>query len=306
MINDFLSGIGRPCDMDTSETTSPFRVSLNDQIALEQNEAFRAMREQLHRQECGTEGPSFCSVHRHACTSADQESFRLHRDIIHTLLVPLFLINHQAERVAARALASKKGVEPERAFRGEARSAFAWLNCILTEEHDWYLTARCPACIVLHVLHSEPTIRFVTVAAQLAGPRSGFDCWLVAVESAVREDPFWGDAFWPDIEERAARLTEGVRQLVRQCHELRTSLDSPTRAAPALAKASAPIYERSASACTIPVKTSSFARKQVRLSREEQRYRSSLAWNSWNCSREIREPLGGSGPSQARRRSMTS
>lgn len=292
--------------MSTPESTSPFRVSVHDQIELERNEAFRAMREQLRRQESGTEGPSFCSVHRHSCSSSDQEAFRLHRDIIHTLLVPLFLINHQAERVAARALASKKGAEPERAFRGEARSAFAWLNCILTEEHDWYLTARCPACIVLHVLHSEPTIRFVTVAAQLAGPRSGFDCWLAALETAVREDPFWGDAFWPDIEERAARLTEGVRQLVRQCHELRTTLDSPTCTTSTLVKTSTPIYERSSASCTIAIKPSSFARKQVRLSREEQRYRSSLVWNAWNCSREMRQPLGSDGPGQARRRSMTS
>lgn len=292
--------------MSSCEATSPFRVSTHDLLQLERNEAFRAMREQLRRQDCGMEGPSFCATHRHLCSSAEQESFRLHRDIIHTLLVPLFLINHQAERVAARALPSKKGAEPERAFRGEARSAFAWLSCILTEEHDWYLTARCPACIVLHVLHSEPTIRFVTVAALLAGPRSGFDCWLAALETAVREDPFWGDAFWPEIEDRAARLAEGVQQLVRQCHELRTTLDSPTLATPTLVKASNTVCERSVSTCTIPLKPSSFARKQVRLSREEQRYRSSLVWNSWNCSQEMRQPLGGSPPTQSRRRSMTS
>ncbi|KAJ5890975.1 uncharacterized protein N7473_007203 [Penicillium subrubescens] len=292
--------------MSSYEATSPFRVSTHDLIQLERNEVFRAMREQLRRQDCGMEGPSFCATHRHSCSSAEQESFRLHRDIIHTLLVPLFLINHQAERIAARALPSKKGAEPERAFRGEARSAFAWLSCILTEEHDWYLTARCPGCIVLHVLHSEPTIRFVTVAALLAGPRSGFDCWLAALETAVREDPFWGDAFWPEIEDRAARLTDGVQQLVRQCHELRTALDSPTLATPTLAKTSTTVCERSASTCTIPLKPSSFARKQVRLSREEQRYRSSLVWNSWNCSREMDQPLGGSTPTQSRRRSMTS
>ncbi|KAJ6021736.1 hypothetical protein N7540_007240 [Penicillium herquei] len=287
----------------SSETPCPFRVSLRDQIELERNEAFQAMREQLRRQDCGMEGPTFCSTHRHECDSTDQEAFRLHRDIIHTLLVPLFLINHQAERIAARALPSKKGAEPERAFRGEARSAFAWLHCILIEEHDWYLTARCPACIVLHVLHSEPTIRFLTVAAQLAGSRSGFDCWLAALETAVCEDPFWGDSFWPEIEDRASRLTDGVQQLVRQCHELRTNLDSPTYETPSLAKTSVE-YERPS--CTIAIKPSSFARKQVKLSREEQRYRSSLVWNAWNCSREMRQPLGGSTPTQSRRRSMTS
>lgn len=286
------------------DVSSPFYISYRDQLELERNEAFRAMREQLRRQDCGMQGPSFCSNHRDMGCS-EQESFRLHRDIIHTLLVPLFLINHQAERIASRALPSKQRAEPERAFRGEARSAFAWLHCILTEEHDWYLTARCPACIVLHVLHSEPTIRFVTVAAQLAGSRSGFDCWLAALEIAVRQDAFWGDAFWPDIEERASRLTDGVQQLVRQCHELRTTLDSPTVTIP-MANPN-PICDRSAPKCTIAVKPSSFARKQVRLGREEQRYRSHMVWNSWNdCSRELRQPLGGVTPTQSRRRSMTS
>ena len=291
--------------MSPAEAPCPFRISHRDQLGMENNEAFRAMREQLRRQDCGMEGPNFCSVHRHTCTAAEQEAFRLHRDIIHTLLVPLFLINHNAERIAARALPSKKAAEPERAFRGEARSAFAWLHCILVEEHDWYLTARCPTCIVLHVLHSEPTIRFVAVAAQLAGARSGFAPWLTALETAVLEDPFWGDGFWPDIQDRASRLTDGVQQLIHQCNELRTTLDTPACATPTLAKAATPVYDRS-TPCSIAIKTSSFARKHVRLSREEQRYRSSLMWNTWNCSQELRQPLAGTTPTQARRRSMTS
>ncbi|CAI7627473.1 unnamed protein product [Penicillium glandicola] len=263
---------------------SPFHISRHEQVELERNEAFRVMREQLRRQEC--------------------ETFRLHRDIIHTLLVPLFLINHQAERIAARTLPSQKGAEPERAFRGEARSAFSWLNCILTEEHDWYLTARCPACIVQHVLHSEPTIRFVTVASQLAGARSGFQCWLNALETAVCEDPFWGDAFWPDIEERASRLTDGVQQLVHQCYELSATLDNPVRVNPSLAKTPMPVYGSRSASCTIPLKPSSFARKQVRLTREEQRYRSSLMWN---CSQDMTQPLAGcTTATQSRRRSLTS
>ncbi|CAL5867476.1 uncharacterized protein PFLUO_LOCUS1695 [Penicillium psychrofluorescens] len=285
--------------------TSPFRISPHDLLELERNEAFQAMRDQLHRRACGMEGPSFCSVHQHECAADDQDAFRLHRDIIHTLLVPLFLIDHQATRVAARALPSQKGAEPERAFRGEARSAFAWLHCILTEEGDWYRTSRCPACIVLHVLHSEPTIRFVAVAAQLAGPGTGFDCWLEALETAVREDPFWGDAFWPDIEHRAAGLTEGVQELVRQCHELRTSFDGPTRPPPSLARAPLSGYDRvNTSTCTIALKPSSFTRKQVRLTREEQRYRSSLAWN---CSRDAQlRPSLSNTTTQSRRRSLTS
>ncbi|KAE8418794.1 Endoribonuclease L-PSP/chorismate mutase-like protein [Aspergillus pseudocaelatus] len=223
--------------MSTSGVVSPFRISRKDGEKLDRNEAFIAVREHLKRQEMGMDAPSFCSHHRHSCSDQDKESFRLHRDIIHTLLLPLFLLHHQASRVAARALPSRKEAESERAFRGEARSAYAWLQCILTEEHDWYLTERCPACIVLHVLHSEPTIRFVAVACLLSDHLQGldllhgknrlpsFDFWLEALETAVREDPFWGHDFWPDIEYRACALTDGVKQLVLQCLELRSALD---------------------------------------------------------------------------------
>ncbi|KAB8209498.1 hypothetical protein P875_00021512 [Aspergillus parasiticus SU-1] len=223
--------------MSTSGVVSPFRISRKDGEKLDRNETFIAVREHLRRQEMGMDAPSFCSHHRHSCSDQDKESFRLHRDIIHTLLLPLFLLHHQASRVASRALPSRKAAESERAFRGEARSAYAWLQCILTEEHDWYLTERCPACIVLHVLHSEPTIRFVAVACLLSDHLQGldllhgknrlpsFDFWLEALETAVREDPFWGHDLWPDIEYRACALTDGVKQLVLQCLELRSALD---------------------------------------------------------------------------------
>lgn len=130
-----------------------------------------------------------------------------------------------------------KGAECERAFRGEARGAYAWLHSILSEEHDWYLTERCPACIVLHVMNSEPTIRFVAVACLLSDHLQGldlpsakrrlpnFDFWYESLENAVREDTFWGEGFWPDIEYRACALTDGVKQLVLQCLELQAALD---------------------------------------------------------------------------------
>ncbi|KAL2859853.1 uncharacterized protein BJX67DRAFT_376001 [Aspergillus lucknowensis] len=218
-------------------TICPFRISEPASDKLARNESFRAIRDNLRRQELGSEAPSFCTSHRFSCSNEAKEAFRLHRDIIHTLLLPLFLLHDQASRLSARILPSNKGAEPERAFRGEARSAYAWLHCIFSEEHDWYLTERCPACIVLHVLHSEPTIRFVAVACLLsdhllnpgllnAGRRlPNFDFWLEALEMAVREDPFWGADCWPDIEYRACFLTDGVKQLVLQCLEFQTALD---------------------------------------------------------------------------------
>jgi hypothetical protein len=172
-------------------------------------------------------------------------------------------------------LPSQKGAEPERAFRGEARSAFAWLNCILTEEHDCLesvqpaLEARASACELrgdsdesdcrLRVQH-----RFVTVASQLAGARSGFQCWLNALETAVCEDPFWGDVvaltdellhalsqtsgalldIWPEGIAPEGVFADGclVQELVRQCYELSATLDNPARATPSLAKTPMPVY----------------------------------------------------------------
>lgn len=42
----------------------------------------------------------------------------------------------------------------------------------------------------------------------------------------MREDAFWGDDFWPDIEHRSHSLTDGVKQLALQCLELQSSADS--------------------------------------------------------------------------------
>ncbi|CAK44315.1 hypothetical protein CBS63078_4587 [Aspergillus niger] len=223
--------------MSTTSTYSPFRISPRDRANLDRNEAFRLVREHLRRQELGMKAPSFCAEHRHDTPSQEQETFRLHRDIIHTILLPLFLLHHQASRIATNVLPRYKGAECERAFRGEARGAYAWLHSILSEEHDWYLTERCPACIVLHVMNSEPTIRFVAVACLLSDHLQGldlpsakrrlpnFDFWYESLENAVRQDTFWGDGFWPDIEYRACALTDGVKQLVLQCLELQAALD---------------------------------------------------------------------------------
>ncbi|KAK1140825.1 hypothetical protein N8T08_009821 [Aspergillus melleus] len=277
--------------MSTGNTFSPFRISRADGMRLDRNEAFKAVREHLKRQEMGMDAPSFCAFHRHSCSEDEQETFRLHRDIIHTILLPLFLLHNQASRVAADVLPTHRGTEPERAFRGEARSAYAWLHCILREEHDWYMTERCPACIALHVLHSEPTIRFVAVACLLSDHLQGldllnakrrlpsFDFWFEALEAAVREDPFWGDDFWPDIEYRACALTDGVKQLVLQCLELRTALDRKSLQSQTLYNTGVHYSSRQQHMHPIAVKTSSCAQKHSVLTTEEQRRFSKISVN---------------------------
>lgn len=267
---------------------------------------------------------SFCSLHRQSCSDGDQESFRLHRDIIHTLLLPLFLLHNQASRVASTVLPTQRATEPERAFRGEARSAYSWLHCVLTEEHDWYLTERCPACIALHVLHSEPTIRFIAVACLLSDhlqdlefPMTkkqlpSFDFWLEALETAVREDPFWGDDFWPDIEYRACVLTDGVKQLVLQCLELRAALDrqSTSLQSHGVCKSASGLQFRCDSRQqmrVVAVDSTNFARKHSRMTSEDQKWASKVAAN---CSLQSRcdrsQRLNSRGHGGSRRRSVTS
>ncbi|GAQ04170.1 hypothetical protein ALT_1491 [Aspergillus lentulus] len=271
--------------MSNNSIVSPFRISQKDSETLNRNDAFKAVRDHLRRQEMGMDAPSFCSLHRRSCSKQDQEEFRLHRDIIHTILLPLFLLHHQASRIATSALPGIKSTDCERAFRGEARSAYAWLQCILREEHDWYQTERCPACIVLHVLNSEPTIRFVAVACLLSDNLQGlspldaqkrlpsFDFFFDALEGAVREDPFWGNDFWPDIEHRARTLTDGVKQLVVQCLVLRAAVERQSLQSQSLYNPAAyvrcDLTQQQTGHTVAAMRSSNFARKHSRMTVEE-------------------------------------
>ena len=138
----------------------------------------------------------------------------------------------------------------ELVFRGEARGAFAWLQCFIAEEEEWCSTRGCPgmalssvrpepadqskACVVTHVLEAEPTIRIVVTACRLASslrrdsiptpgedpsPLPVFDFWLSSLRTALDEDPFWGPNIWKELEPRASNLENGIHQMVRQCIE---------------------------------------------------------------------------------------
>ncbi|GAD96782.1 conserved hypothetical protein [Paecilomyces variotii No. 5] len=219
--------------MSTSGTNSPFRIRGADLRELERNEEFTALRQLLERIERETDALSFCPFHQQSCSAEEQSSFRLHRDILHAIFAPLFKIHKYTTQVASHVLQDRKSADTELAFRGDARSAYSWLNCFLAEEHDWCSTQGCPACVVLYVLDSEPTIRITAVACLLSNyiqetiiPDTkrrlpSFDFWMGALETAVREDQFWGDAFWPEIEYRAWALENGIKQLISQSLELR-------------------------------------------------------------------------------------
>ena len=76
-----------------------------------------------------------------------QSTFTLHRDILHTVLLPVRLICAKAAHYARSILSFHQPSCPRRlaadlevAFRGQARSAFYWIQCFTYQEQDWVLT----------------------------------------------------------------------------------------------------------------------------------------------------------------------
>lgn len=43
----------------------------------------------------------------------------------------------------------------ELVFRGEARGAFAWLQCFIAEEEEWCITRGCPGTSPRHTIASR-------------------------------------------------------------------------------------------------------------------------------------------------------
>ncbi|MCJ1359292.1 MAG: hypothetical protein MMC33_009293 [Icmadophila ericetorum] len=204
---------------------SPFSLRKEDGVKLASSDGFQIIRKLLAHQQ----GSTFCGHHQPS-SKADEEAWLLHRDITHALILPVLQIYRQASQIAASFLCSRGDVfDLELAFRGEARGAFSWLQCLIVEEEQWCQTRGCPACIVTHTLQCEPTIRLILTACRLSRslrkPRAGrslplFDFWRSTLRRALDEDPFWGPAYSKDIENRAAGLEEGVKTLIRQCCEL--------------------------------------------------------------------------------------
>ncbi|KAK2745572.1 hypothetical protein FQN57_003697 [Myotisia sp. PD_48] len=192
--------------------------------------AFQAIRIHLRR----NERLRFCISHERTIADCAKEEFKLHRDILHAAFMPVLQISSEASSVASRALSRQSQPDLDSAFTSDARNAFAWFNSIMREEGDWCMTKGCPACVVLHVLHSEPLIRAVAVACRTsdymkkAGLVKDADCelpslrfWLHALRIAVLEDSFWGPQYWDEIYSRALRMEQGMRRLIDQCFEIR-------------------------------------------------------------------------------------
>jgi hypothetical protein len=255
--------------------------------------------------------PRFCSSHS-SLNHSNRQAFILHRDILHSLLLPLLQIRSQAAVFAGQTLSQQSKtriprspvsprsvVDLELAFRGEARGAFSWLQCFIAEEQEWCSTKGCPACVVLKVLHSEPFIRIVVASCRLSAHLRGmlqgagkgqsirgttttsalpeFDFWLSAVHQAVSEDDFWGLHFWEDIESRAEDLELGVKDLIRQCCEICT----PSPTAQSCQRRAVTIGNLPCTKLTSPVKNGNLVKQQLRLQEEEQQWMRKIIEACW-------------------------
>ncbi|KAF2267756.1 hypothetical protein CC78DRAFT_47074 [Lojkania enalia] len=182
--------------------------------------------------------------------------------------MPVVELYKRASALAEAALCTKKNEDLELAFGGEARGAFLWLQCFISEEEDWCQTIGCPACTTTTTLSTESHIRLTIAAAllstaSLSSPTSSpapsstssaassplledppsidelnapslppLPHILPALREAMSADPFWGPDYWSFIFARANQLSAGIQMLIAECTALESLVSSPTTARP--------------------------------------------------------------------------
>ncbi|KAF2475534.1 uncharacterized protein BDR25DRAFT_340254 [Lindgomyces ingoldianus] len=249
-----------------SLTLSPFEIPHEDVEALCTSEGFQVLRR------CLAKDLDFCTEHQ-TCDKQAQDKWLLHRDLLHALVMPVVELFHHAEALAEVALCIPRPEDLELAFRGEARGAFLWMQCFISEEEDWCRTRGCPACVTMATMSTESHIR-LTIAASLlstasissphsspatsgnsspaespTSPISPTDTEteapsprlslpplpqvLPALREALASDPFWGPDYWPYLFSRSTQLSAGIQCLIAECISLESTVPSSTDSTPA-------------------------------------------------------------------------
>jgi len=142
---------------------------------------------------CPTKTIVFCSKHTKQASTAALKTYLLQHAAIRALLRPVYNLLSRATRLAHCVTRSADLDDLERAFRGDARTAYLWYTCLEEDEAGWFwsavssrtmkLTIRCPGCVVDCTLHTETTIRLMLAACSLAQIRAE-----VAAEEAASCD----------------------------------------------------------------------------------------------------------------------
>ncbi|KAH5336558.1 hypothetical protein HBI23_047940 [Parastagonospora nodorum] len=304
---------------------SPFAIPLEDVDMLNRSEGFTMLRNYLAR------NADFCEEHIQ-CDEQAQETWLLHRDILHALIMPVVTLFERASALAEAALCTRKTEDLELAFAGEARGAFLCLQCFLTEEEEWCKGSGCPACVVNAALSTESHIR-LTIAASLlstaaiASPTSPaavddesnkslppLPHILPALRSALASDPFWnnnGD-MWPYLLSRATQLSAGIQALITECVNLESLVSSPTSARPVQRRVLTYPHMPFSGATHVEgkgvkLRKSKLAKRQLRLKDEEVELMRRVALQCWAKARvpkQLRGEILGTGK-VSRVRSLT-
>ncbi|KAF2439467.1 hypothetical protein P171DRAFT_123163, partial [Karstenula rhodostoma CBS 690.94] len=146
---------------------SPFAIPREDMQALLSSDGFQLLRS------CLANDADFCDFHA-ASDTQTRQTWLLHRDLLHALVMPVVELQRRAEALASTALGTAKSEDLELAFAGDARGAFLFLHCFATEEGeeaDWCRTRGCPACVTTATLSTESHVR-LTMAASLVSTAS--------------------------------------------------------------------------------------------------------------------------------------
>ncbi|KAL5400837.1 hypothetical protein PMIN04_013154 [Paraphaeosphaeria minitans] len=271
---------------------SPFAIPPEGVQALLGSDGFVLLRR------CLAGDADFCDFHA-ASDSQTRATWLLHRDLLHALVMPVVELQRRAEALASTALGTSKSEHLERAFAGDARGAFVWLQCFATgDEADWCRTRGCPACITTLTLSTESHIR-LTIAASLVSTASSQQApqdtpppspsptlpalphILPALRDALTHDPFWGPTYWPHLLSRATQLCDGIQALMAACAALEAASAAavaPTRAAAAAAAATktAAVEGRG-----VGLRKSKMAQRQLRMRGEETAYMRRCAVQTW-------------------------
>lgn len=112
-------------------------------------------------------------------------------------------------------------------------------------------------------------------------PSPVLDFWMSSLRRALDEDPFWGPGFWKDVEARASTLENGIRQLVRQCHEL-GHLIPRSRSRPGLARAATHAFREESKPST-ERQTSRQANRHTSLANEDNTLAYRIVLGCWTA-----------------------
>ncbi|KIW08566.1 uncharacterized protein PV09_00531 [Verruconis gallopava] len=249
----------------------------------------------------------FCAEHAYD-SSEMQLTWLLHRDILHAMIMPVVELYKEASTLAAAALCSQRPDELEVAYRGEARFAFLWLQCFITEEEDWCHTRGCPACNTLQTLATELTIRGAITAALLSGKDASvpdtpsseteseaedqpslpdFTIVLGSLEQAMDNDPFWGPGYYAQTLARSKRLMAGIQELMSQCQVLESLVSSapPSPSANGLGRGHAVdmLRPHGDTSKEMKLKKGAVARRQAKLKDEQGAMIMRMALQTWSA-----------------------